>query len=110
MFNLDEAIDGLRELSLNENLIHQDARTLSGGETARITLLRPILFKPNILLLDEPFASLDDNSARSVMEFLKRWLENETGRGIVMVTHNDIYKDISGIKIQELELSEPGVN
>ena len=110
MFNLDEAIDGLRELSLNENLIHQDAHTLSGGETARITLLRSILFKPNILLLDEPFAFLDDNSARSVMEFLKRWLVNKTGHGIVMVTHNDIYKDLSGVKIQEIELSEPGVN
>lgn len=110
IFNLHEAINGLRELSLNENLIHQDARTLSGGETARITLLRSVLFKPNILLLDEPFASLDDNSARSVMAFLKRWLENETGRGIVMVTHNDIYKDLSGVKIQEIELSEPGVN
>lgn len=109
-FNLLEASDGLRELLLNENLMRQDARTLSGGETARISLLRSVLYKPNILLLDEPFASLDDNSARSAMAFLRRWLLQKDGRGIVMVTHNDIYKEFTGIKIQEIELPEPGVN
>lgn len=109
-FNLRAAEEGLRELLLNGNLLQQDARILSGGETARVTLLRSVLFNPDILLLDEPFASLDDNSAKAAMAFLKRWLLRETGRGIVMVTHNDIYKEFTGINIREIELPGPEVN
>ncbi len=109
-FNLSEALDGLRALLLNEDLLGRDARTLSGGEMARIALLRSALFKPNILLLDEPFAALDDNSARAVMAFLRIWVGSEAGRGIIMVTHNDIYKDFTDIIIREVVLSGPEVN
>jgi putative ABC transport system ATP-binding protein len=109
-FNLHEAEEGLRELLFNGNLLHQDAHTLSGGETARIALLRSVLYNPDILLLDEPFASLDDNSAKAAMAFLKRWLLRKTGRGIVMVTHNDIYKEFTEIRILEIELPGPEVN
>jgi putative ABC transport system ATP-binding protein len=77
---------------------------------ARIALLRSALFKPNILLLDEPFAALDDNSARAVMAFLRIWVGSEAGRGIIMVTHNDIYKDFTDIIIREVVLSGPEVN
>lgn len=109
-FNLRKAQDGLKELLLNENLMQQDAGTLSGGETARMALLRSVLFKPNILLLDEPFASLDENSARAVMGFLKKWVGQETGRGIIMANHTEIHKEYSGLKVREIEMPWPEVN
>ncbi len=109
-FNLREVQDGLIELLLSDNLIYQDAGTLSGGETARMALLRSVLFKPNILLLDEPFASLDENSARAVMAFLKKWVGQEAGRGIIMVNHNEIHRLYSGLKVREIEMPWPGVN
>lgn len=109
-FNLREAQDGLKELLLDENLMQQDAGTLSGGETARMALLRSVLFKPNILLLDEPFASLDENSARAVMAFLKKWVGQEASRGIIMVNHTEIHKEYLGLKVREIEMPWPGVN
>lgn len=109
-FNLREVQDGLIELLLSDNLIYQDAGTLSGGETARMALLRSVLFKPNILLLDEPFASLDENSARAVMAFLKKWVGQEAGRGIIMVNHNEIHRLYLGLKVREIEMPWPGVN
>lgn len=109
-FNLREAQDALKELLLSNNLMQQDAGTLSGGETARMALLRSVLFKPDILLLDEPFASLDENSARAVMAFLKKWVGQEAGRGIIMVNHTEIHKEYSGLKVREIEMPWPGVN
>lgn len=109
-FNLREAQDALKELLLSNNLMQQDAGTLSGGETARMALLRSVLFKPDILLLDEPFASLDENSARAVMAFLKKWVGQEASRGIIMVNHTEIHKEYSGLKVREIEMPWPGVN
>ncbi len=44
---------------------------LSGGEKQRIALIRSIITKPDILLLDEPFSKLDINTKEKVIEYLK---------------------------------------
>ncbi|MBO8140810.1 MAG: ATP-binding cassette domain-containing protein [Firmicutes bacterium] len=65
----------------------QDARTLSGGELARVALLRAVLAEPWVLLLDEPTAALDAVSRQRVLEFLNRWLRASPDRGLVLVSH-----------------------
>jgi tungstate transport system ATP-binding protein len=62
------------------------AKKLSGGEQQRIALARAFLLDPKILLLDEPTANLDPNSATIVEKAI--FGQKSEGRIIVMATHN----------------------
>lgn len=48
----------------------RDPATLSGGQQARVALLRVLLAEPRALLLDEPFSSLDDDNRQRVRELV----------------------------------------
>jgi osmoprotectant transport system ATP-binding protein len=60
---------------------------LSGGEQQRVGLCRALLLKPPILLMDEPFASLDHRTKQSIYHHLLGIQEKES-RTIIMVTHD----------------------
>lgn len=62
-------------------------REMSGGQKQRVALARALAADPKILLLDEPFSSLDEN-LRCEMAELVRKLHREMGLTIVMVTHD----------------------
>lgn len=70
-----------------QSLMHQPARTLSGGEAQRVALARAIVIEPTVLLLDEPTANLDPYNA-GLIEAIIRRLNQEKGITIVLVTHN----------------------
>ena len=61
---------------------------LSGGEQQRVAIARAIVSKPDILILDEPTASLDGDTGRKIVEFVKKEVLNDR-RSIVIVTHDD---------------------
>jgi putative ABC transport system ATP-binding protein len=60
---------------------------LSGGEQQRVAIARAIVSQPDILIFDEPTASLDGDTGRSIIEFVKHQVLNEH-RCIVIVTHD----------------------
>jgi iron(III) transport system ATP-binding protein len=60
---------------------------LSGGQQQRVALARAMAIKPEIVLLDEPFASLDANMRASVRADVQR-LFREAGTTAVLVTHD----------------------
>lgn len=71
------------------NMLHRAKslpKMLSGGEQQRVAIARALATDPPIMLCDEPTASLDTNSAHTVMEELKM-LANE-GKAIAIVTHD----------------------
>jgi putative ABC transport system ATP-binding protein len=60
---------------------------LSGGEQQRVAIARAIISRPDILIFDEPTASLDGDTGRRIIEFIKREILNER-RCILVVTHD----------------------
>jgi putative ABC transport system ATP-binding protein len=61
-------------------------RNLSGGQQQRIAVARSLITNPQLLLCDEPTASLDQSSAKQVMEMLHN-LSREN-RAVIIVTHD----------------------
>ena len=60
---------------------------LSGGEQQRVAIARAIISRPEILIFDEPTASLDGDTGRMIIAFVKENILNEN-RCILIVTHD----------------------
>jgi NitT/TauT family transport system ATP-binding protein len=61
---------------------------LSGGMRQRVCLARAFANEPEVLLMDEPFASLDEQTRILMQEELLRVWEGEHGRTVVFITHS----------------------
>jgi tungstate transport system ATP-binding protein len=77
--------EALEQAGLLE-LAGRPARVLSGGEQQRLALARAWALKPQVLLLDEPTASLDPAATQAVETLLGRI--RQTGTSIIMTTHD----------------------
>ena len=71
---------------MTTEFLNKDTKTLSGGERQRIALIRSLLFKPEILLLDEITSALDGENAE-IVENVIASLNNE-GVTVLWVTHD----------------------
>jgi phosphonate transport system ATP-binding protein len=71
-----EALDHLERVGLAERAF-QRSDTLSGGQQQRVAIARTLMQRPVLLLADEPVASLDPESAASVMSLLLRICQEE---------------------------------
>ena len=82
----DKVEEALREVGL-EGFADRDPATLSGGQKARIALMRMLLSEPCALLLDEPFSRLDATLRAQVREMV---FDRAKARGlpVLMVTHD----------------------
>lgn len=65
----------------------RNALTLSGGEAQRVALARAIVFRPDVLFLDEPTASLDPASVLVIEDLIKK-INQQFETTIIIVTHN----------------------
>ncbi len=74
---------------------------LSGGEQQRVAIARAIAGNPDILIFDEPTASLDGDTGRKIVEFIKTKILN-TERCVIIVTHDSrIYEYADSIMKME---------
>jgi tungstate transport system ATP-binding protein len=80
---VDEWLDRLGILALR----NRHARELSSGEAQRVSLARAFVLDPEVLLLDEPFASVDAAARSQLIDDTDRLLR-ESSRACVVVTHD----------------------
>ena len=69
-------------------------RELSGGEQQRVSAARALAKKPSVLFLDEPTGALDEETGRSVLDYICR-LRDELKFTVIMVTHNANIADMA---------------
>ena len=67
-----------------DHMIMEGGVGFSGGQKQALLLARLVLRNPNIVLLDEPTASIDDVSEKILIQHLKQWLGHRT---LVVATH-----------------------
>jgi putative ABC transport system ATP-binding protein len=77
----------LLRLLLPSDILNRDALTLSVGEASRVALVRSMLVNPEVLLLDELTAALDEKSRDASIELLQEWLAAGR-RAIIGVSHD----------------------
>ena len=82
----EAALEQLRAVGIDD-LAHKRASDLSGGQAARVAIARALVFRPEVLILDEPTAALDVEATTQVSSVLRQRL---TGAGIttLLVSHD----------------------
>ncbi|AKK11590.1 ABC transporter ATP-binding protein [Corynebacterium uterequi] len=76
------SLDAVGLAGRHKDIIH----TLSGGEQQRVAVARLLLRQPELILADEPTASLDRDNASAVLGLLKQAAHN--GAGVIIVSHD----------------------
>ena len=95
------AAEMMPSLALAPALLDQKIHRLSTGERMRLALIRTILPRPDVLLLDEPTGALDPKATVLVEKLLA--LRLAAGTAIVMVTHDEEQAQRLGAQRMHLE-------
>lgn len=105
-----EYVQIIEAVGLGEKINRRPAE-LSGGEQQRVSIARALAKNPNFLFLDEPTGALDEETGRSVLDYLTK-LQAEMGFTAVMVTHNPFIADMAGtvMKMNSGKISETRQN
>jgi molybdate transport system ATP-binding protein len=89
--------DHITDILKIKHLENRFPSQLSGGEKQRVALARALSTKPQLLLLDEPFSSLDGKTRRAIyqefLEFKSIWKID-----MILITHNDAEAKLLGDK------------
>jgi peptide/nickel transport system ATP-binding protein len=77
----------LQRVRLDPTVVDRRPSTMSGGERQRVNLARALAARPDVLVCDEPTASLDPDVALSVVELLDE-LRRDLGLALVIISHD----------------------
>lgn len=85
----ERALELLEELGISQYAYNR-ASDLSGGQKQRVGIARAIMQQPKVLLCDEPIASLDPSSAKTIMDLLKEMSQKRNIACIVNLHQLDV--------------------
>ena len=83
----DRILALLRRLGIERQMVHQPVEEMSRGMQQKVAIVRALLTRPAVLLLDEPTTGLDPRSKREV-QGLVRELREQDGTTILLTTHD----------------------
>lgn len=81
-------LEYLELLGKSADFLERPSATLSGGEAQIVAFLRALQLSPSVLLLDEPTASLDSETAQRFEELVKAWQSSNPCRAYLWTSHN----------------------
>ena len=84
--NKERIFELLNKVNLKEDILKQNIINLSGGEKQRLSLIRSLIFLPEVLLLDEITSALDYDNTLITEKLIKEI--SEQGVTIIWVTHD----------------------
>jgi ABC-type iron transport system FetAB ATPase subunit len=102
----NETCPYLKPLGFDQKVLGWQISRLSSGERQRLALARVLMNKPDVLLLDEPTASLDPKSIRNVEEMVANY-QRDTGAAVVWVSHDAEQR--TRVSTHQLQLSSSGL-
>jgi len=85
--DLDHRVEEIAEHMQIAPFLERQAGKLSAGQKTRVALAKALINRPDVLLLDEPTASLDPDTADWVRGYLKEY-QHDTHATILMASHN----------------------
>ena len=95
----------LLALGIDADSLSQPVKTYSGGMKRRVAIARALLADYDILLLDEPYKGLDEDTRQQVIETVERMT---AGKTVLMVTHDP--EDAAGHRLIELKTVKTNEN
>lgn len=102
----DRARSALEVVGMKDRADH-DPSELSGGQIQRVAFARALFAEPEILVIDEPTASLDRRSADNIIDLMMEVARD--GRGVLVASHDPEVGEIATrrYEIEELQRPEP---
>lgn len=85
--NRKKRVSDIIEIFKLQEILNEKIQVLSSGQLTRVNLAKALINNPKVLLLDEPTASLDPDTAAYIREFLQEEQKN-SGISIILTSHN----------------------
>ena len=102
LVNKKASEDILLKLGLDKSQINRNVMKLSGGQQQRVAIARALASEAPVILADEPTGNLDSDTAREIIEVLKK-LAKERNKCVIVVTYS---KEVANSADIILELSD----
>ena len=87
-YNQSKILDYLSILGRSEKFLERSIEQLSGGEQQIVVCLRSLQLSPQILLLDEPTASLDSTTTEHLEALIAQWQQSDPPKACIWTSHD----------------------